>query len=213
MYKILKSNDGVTLIELITVMVLSTLLILISAVGVSAFYRKYKVISDFMELQTGAMACLQTIRNGYGFSRGEEFYGVANAREVRIVGYTDTFGGGSGIRITPPAGKDYQKSNWVSYYLEEGIIRMNYFYNGVGADSPKYIFPDRQDRERIQVTRFSVRDANAGGEYLPLGGFDSTDIPALLLVEMDARVKIRDGKHPAPDEYKTISYRTYMVKK
>lgn len=213
MYKILKANDGVTLIELITVMVISTLLILISAVGVSAFYKRYKITTDYIALQTDAMACLQTIRNGYGFGRGEEFYGVANARTLQITGSTDAGGAGSGIRILPPTAKDYQKNDWVSFYLENGVIRLNYVYNGVQVDSPQYIFPKREDAEKIQVTRFVVRDANGTGAYLPLANFEPNDVPTLLEIELDARVKIRDGVHPAPNEYRTISYSTYMVKK
>lgn len=213
MYKILKRNDGITLIELITVMVISTILIVISAVGVSAFYKRYKIITDYIALQTDAMACLQTIRNGYGFGRGDQFYGVTNARKLQIIGSTDSWGAGSGVLITPPTAKDYQMNDWLSFYLEDGVVRLNYVYNGVQVDSPRYIFPARHDRDKIQVTRFVVRDANATGSYLPLGNFGPDDKPTLLQVELDARVKIRDGIHPAPDEYKTISYSTYMVKK
>ncbi|MDY0325503.1 MAG: type II secretion system protein [Candidatus Cloacimonadaceae bacterium] len=213
MFKILKRNDGVSLIELIAVMAMSTILIVISAIGVSAFYKRYKIITDFTALQTDAMACLQTIRNGYAFNRGEQFYGVANAKELKIIGYSDSWDTGTGIHITPPAGKEKATSDWLSFYLEDGIIRMNYVYKEVGVDSPKYIFPSRQDSDRIQVTRFAVRDANNTGNILPLTGFEPNDIPTLLHIELEARVKIREGKHPAPDEYKTISYSTYMVKK
>lgn len=211
MFKILKRNDGVSLIELITVMVISTILIVVSALGVSAFYKKYKVITDYVALQTDAMACLQTIRNGYGFNRGENFYGVANAKKVQII--NQTYGVGSGIRITPPADRAQLETNWVTFYLDEGVVRMNYFYNGVQVDSPRYIFPAREDKDRIKVTRFDVRDANLDGAILPLDSFDAADIPAILQITLDARVKIRDGIHPAPDEYKSISYTTYMVKK
>ena len=117
MLKILKKNDGVTLIELITVLVISTILIMISAVGVSAFYKRFKIVSDYITLQTEGMACLQTIRNGYGFDRGDQFYGVANARQLKIIGSTDSWGAGSGIHILPPTAKDYQKNDWVSFYL------------------------------------------------------------------------------------------------
>jgi len=186
---------------------------MVSAVGVSVFYKRYKVVSDYIALQSDAMACLQTIRNGYGFNRGEEFYGVANARQLKIIGISNTWGGGSGIRILPPAAKDYQKNDWVEFYLENGVIRMNYVYNGVQVDTPQYIFPSREMMDKIQVTRFAVSDANISGGILPVESFGPEDIPTLLKVELDARVKIREGVHPAPDEYKTISYSTYMVKK
>lgn len=209
MFKILKRNAGVSLIELISVMVISTILIVISAVGVSAFYKRYKITSDYIALQTEAMACLQTIRNGYGFNRGENFFGVANARKLEIIGML--WGVGSGVRITPPSSTN--RDDWVSFYLDEGVIRMNYVYNGIGANRPQFIFPREAETDKIQVTRFVVSDANAFGEILSLDGFGSNDRPTLLHIELDARVKIRDGVRPAPDEYKTISYSTYMVKK
>ncbi|MCB5271454.1 MAG: type II secretion system GspH family protein [Candidatus Cloacimonetes bacterium] len=207
----LKRNDGLSLIELIAVLAMSTILILISAVGVSVFYKRYKITSDFIALQTEAMNCLQTIRNGYGFNRGEEFYGVANAKELEIIG--TVWGVGTGVRITPPSSKPQQRSDWVSFYLEDGVIRMDYMYNGIGLNSPKYIFPAREDRDKIQVTRFVVSDGNSQGDILSLDTFQPKDLPILLRVELDARVVIRKGVRPAPDEYKTISYSTYMVKK
>jgi type II secretory pathway pseudopilin PulG len=213
MFGILKRNNGITLIELIVVLIISTVLIMVSAIGVSVFYRRYKVVSDYTSLQTQAMAALQTIRNGHGFGRGEEFYGVANARSLQILGGTDVFGGGSGIRILPPAARDYQANDWVEFYLDGTAIRMNYVYNGVQVDTPQYIFPTRDQLDKIQVTRFEVYDANGTGSILPIESLSVEDRPALLRVELDARVKIRDGIHPKPDEYKTISYSTYMVKK
>ncbi len=213
MFSIIKRNDGITLIELITVLVISTMLIMVSAVGVSTFYKRYKVISDYIDLQTQAMACLQTIRNGHPFGRGDEFYGVANARQLEIIGGSDSWGAGSGIRILPPAAKDYQKNDWVEFYLESGAIRMNYVYNGIQVDSPRYLFPPREMKDKIQVTKFEVRDANATGSILPLSSLSVTDMPALLSVELSARVMIRDNPHPEKDEYKTVNYSTYMVKK
>nr|MDK2850423.1 hypothetical protein [Candidatus Cloacimonadota bacterium] len=213
MTSILKRNNGVTLIELVAVLAISTILIFVSGVGVSVFFKRYKVISDYTDLQTQAMAALQTIRNGHGFGRGEEFYGVANARRLQIIGATDVFGAGSGIKIYPPAAKDYQANDWVEFYLDGNAIRMNYVYNGVQVDSPQYIFPERDQLDKFQVTRFEVSDANGTGSILPLESLSNEDKPALLYVELDARVKVRDGVPPKPDEYKTISYSTYMVKK
>lgn len=213
MLRAIKRNDGITLIELITVMVISTLLIMVSAVGISTFYKRYKVITDFIALQTDAMACLQTIRNGYGFGGGAEFYGVANARQLTITGNTNTWGVGSGIHISPPSSKDYQASDWVEYYLDHGVIKMNYVYNGIQVDTPQYIFPDRELVDKIEVTRFAVSDANATGSILPVENFPPENIPTLLKVELDARVLVRENERPKPDEYKSISYTTYMVKK
>lgn len=209
----LKRNDGFTLIELIVVLVLSTLLIMVSAVGISTFFKRFKVITDFIALQTDAMACLQTIRNGYAFGGGEEFYGVANARQLTITGNTNVGGVGSGIHILPPTSKDYQSSDWVEYYLDHGVIKMNYIYNGIQVDTPQYIFPPRELVDKIQVTRFAVSDANATGAILPVESFAPEDIPTLLKVELEARVLVRKNERPKPNEYKTISYSTYMVKK
>lgn len=212
MIKSLKNNRGMSLIELITVMLISTILIMVSGVAISAFFRRYKVINEFLELQQGAMECLETIRSGYSLNRGEQFYGVANAKTMELVGSADIWNAGTGIKIYPPTYADYQKNDMIQFYLDEGAIKVSYIYNGIQVNSPQYLFPSRDMRDKIRVTKFSVANANAGGAILNLNDTADNQLRILEIV-MEARIKVKDAPLPNQIQYKTINYRTYMVKK
>lgn len=210
MRKVLQNNRGTTLIELITVLVISTLLIMASAAAISTFYRRYKVINDFVDLQTGAMEAIMYIRNGYPMNRGEQFYGVVNAKRCEIIGTSESWGAGNGIKIYPPSKTDLQANDWVIFYRDGKSIRVNYMFNGVQVDSPKYLFPPRQMWDRMEVTKFTVADANASGAQMPISEDNKNTV---FKVELEARVKVKEGDRPNKTEYKTVSYSTYMVRK
>lgn len=210
MRKVLKQNSGSTLIELITVMVISTLLIMASAAAISTFYRRYKFINEFVDLQKGAMEALMIIRNGYAMNRGEQFYGVANAKKCEIVGTSEQWGAGNGIKIYPPSKTDLQGNDWITFYRDGKSLRVNYMYNGVQVDSPQYLFPPRQLWDRMEVTKFIVSDANSTGGLLPVTDDNKNTI---FRVELEARVKVKDAEQANEIEYKSVSYKTYMVRK
>lgn len=212
MFRSLKNERGITLIEVITVLLISTILIMVSGMAISVFFRRYKVINDYLELQKGAMECLETIRSGYSMNRGEQFYGVANAKTIEITGVSDTWNAGSGIKVYPPTYADFQLNDMVHFYLEDGTIKVNYIYNGVQVSSAQNLFPSREMRDKMQVTRFSVANANGTGGILSLSDVVDTDL-RILEVELEARVRVKDAPLPNQVEYKTINYRTYMVKK
>jgi len=212
MFGTLKNERGTTLIEIIVVMLISTLLILVSAIAISAFFRRYKVINSFIDLQKGALECISTIRDGYPMNRGEQFYGVANARSMQITGTSDSWNAGSGIKIFPPIYADFQNNDMVHFYLESGVIKVNYIYNGIQVNTPQHLFPTRDMQDVMQVTRFTVADANATGSILPLSEVVDTEL-RIIEINMEARVKVKDAPLPNQIEYKTINYRTYMVRK
>jgi len=212
MQKILKSNRGITLIELITVLVISTILIMASGMAISVFFRRYKEINAYMDLQKEAMKCLNVIKNGYPMREGEDFYGVANANEIEITGSSQAWNEGTGIKIIPPFSQTYQSGDMVHFYLDHGVIKVKYSYKGTQTSSAQYLFPTRDMQNTMEVTRFSVSNANAEGELLPLQ-LVRQDGLIILKIVLEARVLIKDAKLPRNRVYKTVSYSTYMVKK
>lgn len=209
MFKLLKNENGVTMIELITVMVISTMLIMVSAVGISTFFRSYKRLNDFIDLQKEAMECLDTIKNGYAVGRGDQFYGVNNAKTLTITNLGAQEGWGTGIKITPPITSALQAQDMIRFYYSDKAVKASYIYNGVQVDRPVFIFPKRQDRDKIEVTKFAVADGNSGNISLPPEAVGLS----LLKVELEARVMVKDSPFPNQIEYRTIKYRTYMVRK
>jgi prepilin-type N-terminal cleavage/methylation domain-containing protein len=212
MRKILKSEAGFSLIELIAVMAISTVLIMVSASAISVFFNKYKEINAFVRLQTEAVKTLDVIRNGYPVGSGQyqQFYGVSNAKALEITGRAAEAGKGTGIKIYPPISSDFQKFDFMHIYLENKAIRVNYSFNGVQVDSPRYLFPSREELGEYEVTKFVVGNANEYGDVSPLTL--GTDL-ALLEVEVEIRALLKKGAMPHLNKYKTVNFRTMMVKK
>ncbi|HOH98628.1 MAG TPA: prepilin-type N-terminal cleavage/methylation domain-containing protein [Candidatus Cloacimonadota bacterium] len=212
MRRILKSEAGFSLIELISVMAISTVLILVSASAISVFFNKYKEINAFVRLQTEAVRCLDVLRNGYTVGSGQfqQFYGVSNAKFVEITGRADEAGKGTGIKILPPISNDYQKNDFMHIYLDNKAIRVNYTFNGVQVDSPRYLFPSREELGDYEVTKFTIGNANQYGQISPLSlGTETT----LLEVEIEARALLKKGPMPNQNKYKTVNFRTLIVRK
>lgn len=209
---LLKNERGVTLIEVLTAMTISIILIMVSATALSTFYRRYKTLNDTLDLQKGAIKCLNVIKNGYAMGRGEQFYGVANARSLQITGTGSDWNAGSGIKVFPPMYSDNQRNDMVHFYLDEGVVKVKYVYNGVEVSAPEFLFPERKDRGRITVTKFAITNPNNAGQMIPLLEIVDTDLH-IIKVEMEAQILVRNNKLASKREYKTVDYSTYMVMK
>ena len=197
---------GFTLIEMIVVMVISTLLILSAGVGLSVFFGKYQEINAYVELQKSAVEFLNYLKNGYYVGSGNfaQFNGVANARALQIIGYSGQSGKGTGIYITPPALQEFATADYIKFFLREGVIRADYMHNGVQVNTPAYVFPKREEMNKIKIESFLVSDANAFNSiYIP-----REDEPLCIIkVELKARVEVRKNK------YRYVEFSTLMAMK
>ena len=212
MMKILKNNRGFTLIEMISVMALATVLIFVSGMVISVYFRRYKELNDYIDLQTEAMKCLDTIRNGYALGDGDQFYGVVNSTKLELTGSAQTWNQATGIKAYPPTGSLIQGNDFIHFYLDRGVIKVRYAYNGMQSSSAKDLFPIRSQQDKMQVTKFAVSDANAGGSLLPFDALKTEDL-AIIKVNLQARVLVRDAALPRNKVYKTVDFTTYMVRK
>ncbi len=192
---LLSRQRGVTLVEVIVVMIISTLLILISAVGIGTFFRKYKELNAWAELQKDGLECLNMIKNGVPVGSGAdmEYYGVTNALKLQLTGTTTS--SGTGLRITPPTDQGLQTHDFAHFYLYDGAVRCTYVYHGIQVASPIYVFPKEDNLENMVVERFMISKVNLESEVLA------------VQVELNARVKTGTDK----DRY--IKFKTKMVKK
>lgn len=188
------SQGGFTLIELIVVMALSTMLILISGLGIGLFFRKYKELNAWAELQKEAWECLNTIKNGVQVGQGEnmEFIGVTNALELQLTNTATN--SGTAIKVTSPSSQG-ATNDYAHFYLFDGGVRCMYVYHGVQAASPLYLFPSRENRDKIIVDKFLITKMNRDRELIA------------VQVELNARIKT------GTNSFRAVKFKTKMVKK
>lgn len=192
---ILTRQRGVTLIEILVVIIISSMLIVIAALGIGAFFRKYKELSAWSVLQQEGLDCLNTIKNGIGVGNvpDVEYYGVINALKLQLTNTTTTTA--QGLKITPPTEAGLETPDYAHFYFYDGAVRCRYVHHGIQAASPLYIFPKQESLGKIKVEKFQVTKVNPENDVLA------------VRVELKARIETRK------DEYKYINYKTIMVKK
>ncbi|MCB5249516.1 MAG: type II secretion system protein [Candidatus Cloacimonadales bacterium] len=224
----IKNEKGSTLIELIAVMIMSLVLITVSAVGVITFYNSYTRIKKNLDLQQGLMECIHILRHGLLMpARDEnlmtvlkysptskEYWSIATAKKVEIKDFNSSLGYGTKLRLMPAISSMGQDLDYLEYYLDDGVIRAQYIYNGSRVPSPLHIFPHESEKDFIEVTRFELHDANtplsAGAYYTPTGQKDN--IP-LVKVVIEAQALLKDARVPRDRVYETVVYETYIANK
>lgn len=201
----LRQQRGFSLIELISVLLISSMLIVIAGVGLSVFFSKYQEINAYVELQKDAMEFLNYLKNGYTVGSGSytQFNGVASAKALEITGRSDEAGKGNGIKITPPFREEFPH-DFMHFYLHEGVIRANYMYNGVQVNYPLYLFPKRAEADRVTIETFKVGDANANNALFQ---YKTNEPMCIVNVELKARVKT------AKDRFRVVHFQTVMAMK
>ena len=192
----LSNQSGVTLIELITVLSISGLLILVSAVGLSVFFSKYRELNTWVELQADALNCINTIKMGVpvGTNQDVQYYGVTNAKKLELMGAVFGATSGNGIQCTPPILTSAQSIDKAQYYYDGRAVRVNYVYKGVQVASPLYLFPKQEKLDQIQIQNFRIYKENSGEELYA------------IRVELSARMKI------SHDKYKTVTFKTQFAR-
>jgi prepilin-type N-terminal cleavage/methylation domain-containing protein len=192
---ILGRQRGVTLVELIVVMIISVMLIMVSAVGIGTFFRKYKELNAWAELQKDALECINLIKNGVPVGSGTnmEYYGVANAMKLQLTNTTTT--SATGLKITPPTDQGLETPDYAHFYLYNGVVRCAYVRHGIQAASPLYIFPKQENLDNMIVDKFLFTKVNSEQELIG------------VQLELNARVRTGAGN------FRAIKFKTKMVKK
>ncbi len=201
---------GVTLVEMIAVIALMSILIVISGVGIGLFFRKYKELNAWAELQKDGVECLNYIRNGIPvgtqsvrvhrngdmeFNRPKEYYGVTNALALKFVNAPLGATTANGVKITPPAPAGLDTNDFAQFYLYDGAVRCSYMYRGVQSASPLFLFPKRGKRDDMTLEKFQLRKLNTETE--------------LHAFEVTLEGKVKTG----PNTFRKIKYRTKMAMK
>jgi len=187
------NQKGYTLIELVVVVTIFGFLIMVSAVGFSVFFSKFRELSKWAELQKSAFECVMTIKNGISVGTGtnQQFYGVANAVQLSIEGVNAV--SGTSIVCKPPAHDAANIHDQVRFFWDGNYVRATYRYGQLSTSYPIYVFPQFKRDNDIRVSKFRFTKVNSGPE---------TEV---IQLEFEAEMKI------SPTKTKTVAYVTKMT--
>lgn len=208
MNNLIKNERGSTLIEVISVMVITVVLISSAVYGVVAFYKSYRNISDFVALQQEAMEMMVTIQNGIDTDElaAANFMGVANAKSLRIINYSSFLNKGDGVEIIPPKSSSVETNDKMQFILENGVVNAYWTYKGRSV-GPHRVFPSEQYEDLIEIDEFAVSDPTRGM------GFSMGQNLGIIQINLEARVRLSDNPRPSQREFRSIHFRTLMARK
>lgn len=193
--KLLRSQAGFTITELMVVIAISGILMAAAATGFGAFFAKFDEMSKTMELQRDAFNCMQTIKNGIPIGSGPtlKFQGIATADSLNFVGTTSTTQSNSVI-LYPPASDYTHQNDFIRIFFDGRYVRATYLDGSVQPPAPLYLFPKPGRGNNTYVTNLRFTKYNMEGL-----------VTKVVIVDLDARVKLR------ANVYKTVSYSTRMA--
>jgi prepilin-type N-terminal cleavage/methylation domain-containing protein len=192
--KLLRSQSGLTVTELMVSIVISGLLMAVAATGFVTFFTKFADLSKTIELQRDAFNCLQTIKSGIPIGNGPnlKFSGVATADSL-VFANSLSQSQSHDIILYPGSSNFEHVNDYVRIYLYNGYVMARYL-DGSFQPPPIYIFPKYSRRNTTTVTDLTFTKANT-----------NESVPKVISVKLDARAKIRGN------QYKSVSYVTKMA--
>jgi prepilin-type N-terminal cleavage/methylation domain-containing protein len=192
--KLIRSQSGFTITELMVVIAVSGILMAAAATGFSAFFTKFDELNKSMELQRDAFNCLQAIKNGIpiGSGAGLKFQGIATADSLIFVGASNNTS--SNIILYPPPSDYTHLNDFVRIYYDGKYVRATYLNATIQPPAPLYLFPKPLRGNKMEVTKLQFTQANMDG-----------GTAKVVNVELSARVKLRK------DQYKSVTYKTKMA--
>lgn len=209
--KILRTQAGFTITELMAVIVISGFLMTVAATGFGTFFSKFDEMNKTMELQRDAFNCLQTIKNGIPIGSGTslQFQGIATADSVVFSGTnTLTTNAANSITLYPPLTDQDHLSDYVKiFYDGTRYIRAQYAYGQQTTPAPLYLFP-KNDRDtkltETKVTKLLFSKYNNDGP-----------VTKVVKVELEAQKLVRIAFDYVSWKkikiYKKVSYTTLMA--
>lgn len=208
MNNVIKNERGSTLIEVISVIIVTVVMISSAVYGIVAFYKSYRRISDFVALQQEAMEMMVTIQNGIDTDEfvDANFMGVANAKSLKIINYSSYLNKGDGVEVTPPKSSPIETNDKMVFILENGVVNAYWTYRGRSV-GPHRVFPSEQYEHLIDIVEFSVSDPTRGI------GFAMGQNLGIIQVNLEARVRLNDNPRPSQQEFRSIHFRTLMARK
>lgn len=195
MKRILSSQRGFTITEIMVVIAISGFLMAVAATGFSTFFAKFNEMSKVSELQRGAFSCLMTIKNGIPIGTGSniKWSGVNSATSVTFVGTTGMATSSNSILLQPGATNQEHVNDYVKFFYDGKYVRATYLDGVLMPSSPQYLFPKPSRNNDIVVTKLLFTKADTSLET------------KVLKVDLEARVTLKKGV------YRYVKYSTRMA--
>jgi prepilin-type N-terminal cleavage/methylation domain-containing protein len=164
--KLLRSQAGFTITEIIVVIALSGFLMAVAATGFSTFFAKFNELNKITELQRDAFNCVQKIKNGIPIGTGSamKFSGVATADSVRFVGINSIPPTSQNIILYPPKTSVEHAGDFVRIYYDGTYVRATYLNGTMQPAAPLYLFPTPGRNNVTKVTNLRFTQANDSRE-------------------------------------------------
>lgn len=190
--KILRSQAGFTITEIMVVIVISGFLMAVAATGFSAFFSKFDEMNKRTELQRDAFNCMQMIKNGIPIGSGAnlKFQGIATADSVIFQGVSGY--ASSDITLYPPASDITHQNDFIRIYWDGKYVRATYLDGSIQPPAPLYLFPKPSRGNVTKVTKLRFSKGTPVG--IP---------PKVILVELEAEVELRKDVEPFKVSYST----------
>lgn len=204
--KIRFRDDGFSIIELMAVLMISTVIFLGATIAVSTFLLKFQELQRISVLNREAFNCLQVIKHGVTVEIGgkTQFMGVTNANEAELSGNFIDGGGRTALILKPPVShSDYSSHDEIKIYTSDGYVRYDQYVFGAEhtISRERYIFPKLvSSKNRImEVTKLTFRNINPTANTLKV-----------VKVELEARIEISRAEK-GKRNYHTVRYETLMA--
>ncbi|MCK9330714.1 MAG: prepilin-type N-terminal cleavage/methylation domain-containing protein [Candidatus Cloacimonetes bacterium] len=141
---VLKNENGFTLVEVISSVVLVTVLALGFFIALTHFVTSYQETKDFLTLQEELLKVVNQIRHGYIDSRvaniDRPLIGLMTAQSVKLGRI------GEYIEIIPVDG-DYGARSWAKYHVDrDGRLLLTARYGYEGGHTNHVIFPSSTEK-------------------------------------------------------------------
>lgn len=203
--KIRIKDNGFSMVELMAVLVISTVIFLGATLAISTFFLKFQELQRISVLNREAFNCMQVIKHGVtvGIGGKTQFMGVVNADEAELSGnYAE--GGRTALLLKPPTShSEYSAHDEIKIFLADGHVRYEqYVFGSEGTSSrDRFIFPKRASGKNqiMEVTKLVFRNGNPDAKNMKI-----------VKVELEARVEISRGDK-AKRNYHTVRYETFMA--
>ena len=204
--KSLRKDHGYSIVELMAVVVLSTIVFIGAYIAISTFFLKFQQIQRISVLNREAYECKQILKNGITVEVYDDthFMGITNCDSATLQGNYVGSGGRSEILLKPPSFHSLNsESDFIEISLNRGYVvyDKNVYGSSYTQTRDQYIFPKlKNNRHRlIEVTNLVFR--NADPESLEL---------KIVKVELEARIEISRDKDDNPEWY-YVNYETLIA--
>lgn len=204
--KYLKKDHGYSIVELMAVVVLSSLVFIGAYIAISTFFLKFQQIQRISVLNREAYECMQILKNGVTVNVNNDmhFMGIANCDSATLQGNYVGSGGRSEIRLKPPSFHSLNSgADYIEISLNKGYVvyDKNIYSSTYTQTRDQYIFPKLKNNKNRLIEVTNLVFSNADPESLEL---------KIIRVELEARIEISRDKNDNPVWY-YVNYETLMA--